>query len=953
MNEIDYNENNNINNYNNKKVKPIIKCIYCEKLETQFRHSKIRKSNKTTKNNNSLIIQTINEKTIIKEKEREKEKENNSNNNNDNNIKLFRKSKYSIESKDKENKDNHIKKIKKLQKVKKSISTANIKSEDKKTEENKIGIKKNEEQKGNNKDNEEEKRSKNVKKKTKLKSSKKLKKIKKSSEKEESPDNSGVEAEPNSSEESEVEEEVEEEEEKGESSGKEESSGKGEQKEEDSGKEENIKNEEEKNKNEKSDEENKNEKMIEENILNEKRHEEKEESENNEKNEENENEEKKVKEENEKIEEPAVKEEKKIKVENEPEVEPEYEEDQNISSLPVMLTNLNSTDFDIYHKYFDICGHAICYNCIARLTFTSYLNELPVNESVKILCKCNKGSTQISINELDKISEKLNLPDEEKICDKHGLVQIKFCKECKKNLCKKCIESHEDLFGQNLHHLEDESPPHTDLCKDHPTCFLDTLCTDCHKIICHQCIVEGNKHYCHNSMSFNSMRLNIIKNVENMKYHSFDLFQKGVDDLNNAYENLYNEEIKIFTEQINNLIENINEYREKFLNQMKIKLEQKNQIIHIIKNIYEFFFKEYVRIPKSVDYPVLCLYQVFNCDFISFRIDIPEMKNPFINKIIDNISSIDNSDSFFNKYQFSLKNYAQSQSIINHSDAINSICCLPDGRLVTGGEDKKVLIWAKTFDKIDFALLDNPKPVKLVKILNDGRLIVGGFQTLKIYNNNNNFKVSCILKDISNNVTDLINLDDGRIVCGSYREMKVFNMTWNSLYKDGKSIKEHSSWVNSLIKLNGKRFASGSEDKQILIFDYNMKIIRRIQTKFSVSILCNKINNDIIYDDENYNNFYIGDYDGRIYLYKFSTQNLITVSELDEHNSKINAIIPLFGGNYCSIAQESKIIIHDGEFKPIQTIYNNDNNKSVNSVIQLFDGKIITGNQIGGINIYE
>ena len=642
----------------------------------------------------------------------------------------------------------------------------------------------------------------------------------------------------------------------------------------------------------------------------------------------------------------------RVQSEEEEEHEPEYEEDQNIATLPVMLTNLDNS-YDKYHKNFDTCGHAICYNCIARLIFTSHLNELPSYEDIKLSCKCNKGSIQISIDELDLISSKLNLPVQEKICDKHGLIQIKFCLECKKYLCKKCIESHVDLFGENLHHLEDESPPHNDLCKDHPTCFLDTLCNDCHKTICHLCLVEGNKHFCHNAVSFNSLKLNIIKNVENMKFSNYDSFQKGIEDLNNIYESLYNEEINIFTEQINNLIDNINEYRDQFISKMKTKYDQKNQTINIIKNIYEFFFKEFSTIPKSVDYPVLCLYQVFNSEFISFRLDAPETKNTFIKNIIENISSVDNSDNFQNKYQFSLKNYLQSNSIINHTDAINSICCLEDGRIVTGGEDKKVLIWSKNFEKIDLALLDNPKPVKLVKILNDGRLIVGGYQTLKIYNNANNFKVSCILKDISNNVLDLINLDDGRIICGSYREIKVFNMTWNSLYKDGKAIREHTSWVTSLIKLNGKRFASGSEDKQILIFDYNMKLLRRIINKFSVSVLCNKINNNIIYDEENYNNFYIGGYDGRIYLYKFSTQNIITISELDQHSSKINGIIPLYGGNYCSIAQESKIIIHDGDFNPIQTIINNDKNKFVNSVIQLYDGKIITGNQLGGINIYE
>ena len=900
MSLIGLNEKESIYNNNKSKTKQIIKCIFCEKLETQFRHAKIQqKKNKI----NSLNIQTINEIKEQKENENEINKLNISNSNNINdsesNSKLFRKSKYSIESKDKENKDEN-KKVKKIKKLKKKT----LKLANKEKEEEKKEIKKEEKSEKETKPKKSRKKS--------IKNTKKVKKKKNSSDEEESPDSgsgsgsgSGVEAGPNSGEESE-EEEYEEEEKAEEKS------------------EEKVELKEEKKADEKSEEKD------------EKKEEEKEE------------EKEGVKEE--------IKEPEKVEEEKEPEQEPpepEYQDDQNTATLPVMLTNLNSGNFDIYYKNFEICGHAICYNCIARLVFTSYLNELPSYDDITIPCKCNRGTVKISIYDLEKISTNLNLPEEEKICDKHGLIQVKFCLECKKNLCKKCIESHVDLFGENLHHLENESPPHTELCKDHPTCFLDTLCNDCHKTICHLCLVEGNKHYCHKAVSFNSMKLNIIKNVENMKFSSYDLFQKGVEDLNNTYDNLYNEQIKLFNDHINKLIENINEYRDQFLSNLKMKYEQKNQTLQIIKNIYEFFFKEYATIPKSVDYPVLCLYQVFNSEFISFRLDVPEINNPFINKILENVMSIDNSDNFQNKYQFSLKNYIQSQSIINHTDSINSLCCLEDGRIVTGGEDKKVLIWAKTFDKIDLALLDNPKPIKLVKTLNDGRLIVGSYQTLKIYNNANNFKVSCILKDISNNVLDLINLDDGRIICGSYREIKVYNMTWNSLYKDGKSIKEHTSWVTSLIKLNGKRFASGSEDKQIIIFDYNMKILRRIMNKFSVSVLCNKLNNNIIYDEDNYNNFYIGDYEGRIYLYKFTTQNMITVSENDQHNSKINSIIPLYGGNYCSIAQESKIIIHDGDFNPIQTINNNDQNKSVNSVVQLYNGKIITGNQLGGLNIYE
>ena len=641
---------------------------------------------------------------------------------------------------------------------------------------------------------------------------------------------------------------------------------------------------------------------------------------------------------------------------SESENEKEKKDNSNLVSSdnnqPTFMTNVNKS-FDTYYKNFSGCKHNICYNCIARLMFTSHLNELPLDENIKLNCKCNKGGIELSINDLLHITNKLKSPMEERLCDKHGLVLVKFCLECKKILCKKCIESHEDLFGENLHHLESEIPQYSDLCPDHPTCFLDTLCTNCHTTICHLCLTEGGKHYRHNAVSFDSLKVTIMKNIENLKYQNYESFEEETEKLNEAYENAYNNEVKMFNDQIDNLIKRLNEIRQQFNEKMKAKANQKNLTVKVIKNIYEFVFKDLANIPSSIDYPVLCLYQVFNTEFISFRIDIQKIENDYIEKIMENISLIDQSENFQNKYQFSLKNYILNKNIEKHTEAINSICCLEDGRLVTGGEDKKVLIWSNNFENIDLALLDNSNPIKLVKVLNDGRLAVGAYKNIKIYNNLNNFKLSCVLKDISSHLTDMINLEDGRIITSSYREIKVFNMTWNNQYKDGKPIKEHNSWVNTLIKLNGKKFASGSEDMQILIFDYNIKVVRRINCKFPISCLCNKFNNNIIYDEETYNNFYVGDYEGRIHLYNFNAQNFVVVSNNDQHNSRINQIRQLYGGNYCTIAQEAKIIIHDIDFNPIQTIINNDKNKAINCVVQQPDGKVVVGNQLGQISIYE
>ena len=107
---IDIGQNEPDNLYNNKnskpKAKPIVKCIFCEKFETQFKRAKICQNNNTK---NSLDIETINEIKESKEKQ-----------NTDNNSKISRKSKNSVESKDKENKEDNVKiKLKKVKKINK------------------------------------------------------------------------------------------------------------------------------------------------------------------------------------------------------------------------------------------------------------------------------------------------------------------------------------------------------------------------------------------------------------------------------------------------------------------------------------------------------------------------------------------------------------------------------------------------------------------------------------------------------------------------------------------------------------------------------------------------------------------------------------------------------------------------------------------------------------------
>ena len=120
----------------------------------------------------------------------------------------------------------------------------------------------------------------------------------------------------------------------------------------------------------------------------------------------------------------------------------------------------------------------------------------------------------------------------------------------------------------------------------------------------------------------------------------------------------------------------------------------------------------------------------------------------------------------------------------------------------------------------------------------------------------------------------------------------------------------------------------------------------RINLKFRICCLCNKFNNNkFIYDGETYNNFYVGDYEGKIYLYNFNQSNFVIVSDNEQYNSIINQIGQLYEGNNCIVAHDGKMIIHEFDFNSIQTIINNDkNNKAIKCVVQQQDRKVIVRN---------
>ena len=594
---------------------------------------------------------------------------------------------------------------------------------------------------------------------------------------------------------------------------------------------------------------------------------------------------------------------------------------------------------------FKDCYHIICIKCIARILFSTTLNTLPSSNSFSFTCTCNQGLLTLPIDTIAEISFKINEPDKEKICPKHSLVYYRYCLDCKIYLCKKCDESHSDLFTN--HNIVKNEPPNSSTCKYHPNCFLDMLCKDCHCTVCHLCIVEGNQHFCHNTISFDSLRERIITNVHNMKFDNFIDFEKYINKCDSNYNKTFEADVNNINKIIDDIMSKILTYKKEFNENMERKKTDKDIVVTIMKNIYNFFYKEYSNVQQSVDYPVLCLYQVMNTELISFHLQTPDFGSTYLSKLESEVESVEVSSLFTTKYQFSLKNFEPKVQIAHHTKPITSLATLNDGRLVSASDDKTIAVWGKDLSKPLLVIKDNAAPVKVLKVLNDHRLIAGSFKEMRIYNVNS-MKCENILKETSNQVVSITQLDDGRIISGSYREMRIFSMTWNNSYKDSRPVKDHTSWVKTLLNLKGRMFATGGDDAEIRIYDYNIKCIRIVKCENEINVMCPSASDD----EDDINAFYFGDNYGRIYIYNFVNDKYEVVADVDQHHGAITDIINLYGGNYASCSSDGVLTIRDVKFNPIQYINKNDN-KAINTLTQIGNGNICAGGDSMIISIYE
>ncbi len=163
---------------------------------------------------------------------------------------------------------------------------------------------------------------------------------------------------------------------------------------------------------------------------------------------------------------------------------------------------------------------------------------------------------------------------------------------------------------------------------------------------------------------------------------------------------------------------------------------------------------------------------------------------------------------------------------VGHVGCVTCLAVLPDGRIVSGSDDKSIRIWDADTGECLCALEGHLDGVTCLALLPDGRIVSGSNdRTIRIWNADTGKSVRT-LKGHIGQVRCLAVLPNGRVVSGS--DDKTIRI-WNAdTGKSVRTLKGHIRQVKCLAVLQDRIIVSGSDDSTIRIWNANSGVCLRI-----------------------------------------------------------------------------------------------------------------------------
>ncbi|MCQ2818748.1 MAG: hypothetical protein MJ252_15890 [archaeon] len=526
------------------------------------------------------------------------------------------------------------------------------------------------------------------------------------------------------------------------------------------------------------------------------------------------------------------------------------------------------------------CEHKICYRCLIQDIFVNHLIDLSNNGNLLLSCNCDrKGTLQLDLNNIFTIFSAKPFINEQKPKDKctiHKLEMDFYCMDCDKYICNLCSETKEDphnkhniikadKLAEKLKYKVRQLPLKYKTIEEFNS-FFEKVGKDLKKDI--------EKSYNKALQELDS----IMELLQMFRAHFINCYKRKMDDgvfilkiIKLFYLNFFHDKLNVDTI---NSIESLNFLLKIKYELEKIKIEFDNGIFTYFESIKSHFdelnemsqnclnysfsfseiptgFRKVQEIPNAHKKMITSL--TSNDEDIIFSggkdniiktweqndkkdycpsSNVSELSSGVVcllclkDKRILSASSKENSIRVwkYNPTQASTKCYTLQQTFSVHSKTITSIHQLKDGRIVSAGLDKNIVISEDNEGRFENKQIIKIQSGEIYCIidLNEDRFATASSNSKIIIwkaDKDGNFSSEQVLSEHKQRVKALCFLKDWNLAsAGDEFDIYIWTQT-NNLFSLSYKLSSHTDVINSLILLNDGRFASSSKDKSIVIWE--------------------------------------------------------------------------------------------------------------------------------------
>jgi hypothetical protein len=249
---------------------------------------------------------------------------------------------------------------------------------------------------------------------------------------------------------------------------------------------------------------------------------------------------------------------------------------------------------------------------------------------------------------------------------------------------------------------------------------------------------------------------------------------------------------------------------------------------------------------------------------------------------------------------------ATTARLEGHTDQVNALCALADGRIASGSHDKTIRMWDAKTDAETARLEGHTDLVLALCALRDGRLASGAYDnTIRLWDLKTGAETArlpkCRDQVERHSVTALCALADGRLASGAYdNTIRLWDLKTGA---ETARLEGHTESVTTLCALADGRLASGAWDNRIRLWDVKTgaETMRLGGHTDQVNALC------VLADGR----LASGSHDNTIRLWDVKTG--VETARLEGHTSVVVALCALVDGRLASGSWDNTIRLWDAK----------------------------------------